>query len=346
MKKFLVILSFILMIGVITSVYASNGSYKRISNRLFSIYLPEEKQDLYSIKKYKNGIYIYDKLSKKEGFGGFAFGISAYKTPKDHAMMIGSKKIGELKTKKGVLYDIVLIQPTDVQFNYTKEIPDSYEFIYNYANSVAIEGVRGSEYFKNQGMKGEDLYKEILDKHVLAIKEKWDSIKLEKENMSYMYNVLAQSNKNLLDKIGYAYYDVNSDGIDELFIGEIAQGNWKGVVYDAYTMADRKPIHVVSGGTRDRYFVCDDAFLCNEYSSGANESGMLVYTLVENSTELYPQVGFKYDGYENKRNPWFISYNFKQDEWDNVSENTFKERKKVFERYNRFEYLPLSSIKN
>lgn len=346
MKKFLVIFSFILIIGIFASVCATESDYKKISNKLFSINLPKEKQDLYSIKKFKNGIYIYDKFSKKEGFGGFAFGISAYKNPKDHATMPGSRKIGELKTKKGILYDIVLIQPTDVQFNYTKTIPASYEFIYNYANNVDIEGNRGSEYFKNQGMKGENLYKEILAKHILAIKEKWDSTKLEKENMSYMYNVLAQSNKNLLDKIGYAYYDANCDGIDELFIGEIAQGNWKGVVYDAYTMVDRKPMHVLTGGTRDRYFVCDDAFLCNEYSSGAKESGMLVYTLVENSTELYPQVGFKYDGYENKNNPWFISYNFKQGEWDNVPESTYKKRKKIFDRYNRFEYLPLSSIKN
>ena len=152
-------------------------------------------------------------------------------------------------------------------------------------------------------------------------------------------------NKNLLNKVGYIQEDINVDGIEELLIGEIAKDDWKGVVYDIYTMIDRKPVHVVSGGARNRYFICDDTFLCNEYSSGANENGWLVYILVENSTELFPQVGFKYDGYKNSKNPWFISYDFKNDKWENVSEKYFKERKSTFDKYKRFDYIPLKSYK-
>ena len=257
-------------------------------------------------------------------------------------MMPGGQKIGELADKKGNLYDMVLIRPTDVQFDYTKGESKTYLSLYNLAEKVEIKGTKKAAYFKNQGMKGEDLYKDILNKYILAINEKWNSTKLEKENMSYMYNVLAQNNKNVLNRIGYAYYDVNGDGIDELFIGEIAQGNWKGVIYDIYTMVDRKPAHVISGGSRNRYFVCDDGFLCNEYSSGANESGMIVYNLVENSTELFPQIGFKYDGYTNKNNPYFISYQLFENKWENVSKQKFDERKKTFEIYKRFDFIPLS----
>ena len=157
--------------------------------------------------------------------------------------------------------------------------------------------------------------------------------------MSYMYN--------LTDKIGYIYYDINVDGIDELLIGEIADGDWKGVIYDIYTMVDRKPQHVISGGSRNRYYVCDNSFICNEYSSGANESGVRVFNLVENSTELFPQVSFKYDGYTNKNKPWFLSYgsNVEEDRWENVDEKTFKERKSVFEKYERFDFIPLKSLK-
>ena len=316
-----------------------------ISNKFFSIVIPKETPGKYITKKQKNGIFIYDKLSKKEGFGGFAFGIKPYKLPSEHAMCPGCRKIGELIDKNKTIYDMVLIQPTDVQFNYTKPIPKSYEFLYSLADNVEIKSSKRAKYVKNQGMKGEDLYKDILAKHLKAVKEKWDSIKLEEENMSYMYNVIAQSNKNPLNKIGYKYYDVNGDGIDELFIGEIAKGSFKGVAYDIYTMTDRKPVHVISGGARDRYFACDGTFVCREYSSGAQESGMLVYNLVENSTELFPQVGFKYDGYENKKNPWFISYDFEKDEWDNVSKEKYDERKKVFNKYERFDYIPLSTLK-
>ena len=216
--------------------------------------------------------------------------------------------------------------------------PEAFKLLYEIGDVINVSGVNGSTYYKNQGMKGEDLYKEVLQKHRLAINEKWDSTKLEKENMSYMYNVIEDKSK-----IGYVFYDVNVDGIDELLIGEIAQGDWKGVIYDIYTMVNREPKHVISGGARDRYYVCDGSFVCNEYSSGALESGVRVYNLVENSTELYPQVSFKYDGYTNPKKPWFLSYSDNQ--WENVSEKTYEERKKVFDKYERFDFIPLNKFK-
>ena len=310
-----------------------------IKNKMFSITLPEELKGIFEVKKEKDKISIFHKDSKKAGFGGFAFGIKAYKNPSDHAVLPGSRKLGELTDKKGNLYDIVLKHPTDVQYDYTKstEAPENFKLLYDIGDKVNIKGINGSTYFKNQGMRGKDLYKDILKKHKTAIIEKWDSAKLEKENMSYMYNIIPK------DKIGYSYYDINADGIEELVIGEIAQGNWKGVIYDLYTMVDRKPAHVISGGQRNRYYVCDNSFVCREYSIGALESGVDVYNLVENSTELFPQVSFKYDGYQNKKNPYFISYS--DDKWQNYSQKEFQERKHVFEKYERFNYIPINSTK-
>jgi len=346
-------LFFILVLMLISLNYAyakdlfNHNEEIKISNKNFSLILPKNTKETFVVKKKNNGIFIYDKVSKKAGFGGFAFGVKLYQNPSEHAMMPGGRKIGELTDKKGILYDMVLIQPTDVQYDYTKPIVNSYYNLYYAGNNdkYVIKGKSGSIYHKNQGMKGKDLYREILKKHITAINEKWDSTKLENENMSYMYNVLSKIDKNVLNKVGYIYDDINGDGIEELLIGEIAKDDWKGVVYDIYTMIDRKPVHVVSGGARNRYFICDDTFLCNEYSSGANENGWLVYILVENSTELFPQVGFKYDGYKNSKNPWFISYDFKNDKWENVSEKYFKERKSTFDKYKRFDYIPLKSYK-
>ncbi len=352
MKKSIFYIFILILFISSSSAFALDWNYFgkdkdiKISNGKYSLIIPNDTKGTFVVKKKDNGIFIYDKISKKAGFGGFAFGVKLYKNPSEHAMMPGGQKIGELTDKNGILYDMVLIQPTDVQYDYTKSVPSYYHRLYVIGNSdkYIIEGKNKSIYNKEQGMKGQDLYKEILKKHVKAVKEKWDSVKLEEEDMSYMYNVLSKTDKNVLNKIGYAYDDINGDGIEELLIGEIATGNWKGVIYDIYTMVDRKPVHVISGGARDRYFVCDEAFLCNEYSSGANESGWLVYILVENSTELFPQVGFKYDGYKNSKNPWFISYDFKNDKWENVSEKFFNERKKVFEQYKRFDYIPLGSL--
>lgn len=349
MKKILVyFVGLIILINSICTVNAKETetiATNKISNGYFSINLPNSLKGTYSVKKEDKGIFIYEKEAKKAGFGGFAFGIKAYKNPSDHAMMPGGRKIGELIGKRNSIYDMVLIQPTDVQYDYTKEISKSYLTLYNLAKNVDIKGVKANKYIKDGGMKGKDLYKDILNKHITAIKENWSSQKLEQENMSYMYNVLTKTNKNVLDKIGYVYFDINGDGIEELLIGEIASEDLKGVIYDIYTMVNRKPKHVISGGSRDRYFVCDDAFLCNEYSQGADESGMTVYNLVENSTELFPQVAFKYDGYSNPNNPYFISYGVDEEKCDNVSKKTFDERIKTFSEYERFDYIPLSKLK-
>ncbi len=340
------IITLILIMLLINTSGISFAQDTIIKSKLFSISIPEEFKGNYCVKKDKNKISVFDKKSKKAGFGGFAFGIKAYQNPADHAVLPGSRKLGELTDKKGQLYDIVLKHPTDVQYDYTKstEPPKEFKQLYELGEVVSIQGNKGATYFKNQGTKGKDLYGEVLAKHLTAVKEKWNSIKLENENMSYMYNVLAQTNQNILDKIGYAYYDINADGIEELVIGEIAEGSWKGVIYDIYTMVNRKPKHVISGGARDRYYVCDYSFVCNEYSSGAMESGVIVYNLVENSTELYPQISFKYDGYENPQKPWFYSYS--DGVWQNVSEKDYNNRKEIFNRYERFDFTPLSQLYN
>lgn len=351
MKKNAILLIFTLLISTTLSSYAKKMDIKKatiVKNSLFSIELPAEAYKTFEAKRTKDKISIFHTESKKAGFGGFAFGIKAYKNPSDHANLPGGRKIGELKDKKGNLYDIVLKYPTDVQYDYTKgpEAPEGFKLLYNSGETVTIRGIKGSTYYENQGIKGKNLYEDILFKHYTAIKEKWDSTKLEKENMSYMYNVINSTDKNALNKIGYIYYDANDDGIDELLIGEIAKGEWKGIIYDIYTMVNRKPTHVVSGGARNRYYVCDGTFICNEYSSGAQESGVRVYNLTENSTELFPQVNFKYDGYKNSKSPWFISYGdeSEDDKWENVTEKFYRERKKVFDKYERFDFIPFNSL--
>ena len=350
MKKLIIFCLFLSLIIQVKAFACDNSSDDTIiKSKLFALTVPSKLKGTYVVKREKNKISFFHKDSQIAGFGGFAFGIKAYENPADHAVLPGSRKLGELTDRKWTLYDIVLKHPTDVQYDYTKspEAPDEFKILYNLGENVNICGIHGATYHKAQGTKGEDLYKGILRKHIRAINEKWDSEKLEKENMSYMYNVLAQSNnKNLLEKIGYAYYDTNADGIDELVIGEIAEGNLKGIIYDMYTMVDRKPKHVVSGWSRNRYYVCDGSFICNEYSSGALESGVRVYALVENSTELYPQVSFKYDGYTNPKNPWFLSYGneAENDKWENVTESKYNERMEVFTDYQRFDFIPLSTL--
>ena len=352
MKKIFVLTSMLFLFLSTTAFAVANNNNNAIvlDNKLFKITLPENFKGIFISEIKKDRIYIYDKQSKEADFGGFAFGIIAYKNPSQYAGTPSCKKLGELVNKKNI-YDIVIAYPTEVQHDYLKDNDSikSYKSLYDYGENVIINGVKKYIYYQNRGTKGEDLYNEVLSKHNKAINEKWNSQKLEDENMSYMYNVISQNidSSKVLNKIGYKYYDLNGDGIEELLIGEIAQDNWKGVIYDIYTMVNRKPIHVISGGTRNRFYVCDYSFLCNEYSSGANESGVRVYNLVENSIELVPQIAFKYDGYKNAKIPYFISYgnSIENDEnWENVDKKTYEQRFSIFKNYQRFDYTPLAKF--
>lgn len=343
MRKIFIIVFLILIFNLQSpqNANATNNSDKNIiiKNKIFSIELPQKFRDDYTVKKDKYGISIYHKSSKKAGFGGFAFGIKGYKYPSDYAGCPSGKKLGELKDKNNVLYDIVLTHPTDVQYDYTKspEQIQVYTNLYDLGDIITIQGIKGSIYYERQGTNGENLYNEILTKHKTAIIENWNSEKLKKENMSCLYSKL---HKN---KIGYVYYDINTDGIDELLIGEISEGNKKGIIYDIYTMVNRKPQHVISAKTNDRYYICDVSFVRNEQLSSTNKHEVQIYSLIENSTILYPQVSFKYNSSKNIKTTYFISYS--ENQWENFSENEFNERKKVFEKYKRFNYIPLLNFK-
>lgn len=316
-------------------------------NEIFDISLPEELDGTYVIESRKNGYYVYDKEAKESGFGGFAFSVFAYEQPSEYAG--GSDmKVGEIKKDDKTLYDIVIGYPSDVQYDYTKyeeEMPESYAKLYN-GKEDFVKTLKSSEgdFEWGAGCKGEDMYSEIIEKHINAIEEEWDSNKLESEEMSPEYNALkVATGGDALNSVGYAFYDVNDDGIDELLVGEIAEGDLKGTVYDIYTMVDRVPAHVLSGSARDRYYALGHDLILNEYSSGADDSGWQSYYIEPNTVNLMPQLGIKMDGYENKDKPWFVNF-ADPEEWENIDEKDFDEYMSRFE-YERLDFTPLSEYK-
>lgn len=314
-------------------------------NTIFDITLPEELDGTYIIVSTKNSYSVCEKEAYEAGFGGFAFSISAYEKPSDYAGGI-DMKVGEIVKGDEVLYDIVRGYPSDIQFDYEKyeDTPESYTALCDCADDVfkSIKVKGDGEFVWESGCKGEDLYKDVLAKYVTAIEEKWDSNKLEQEEMSPQYNEINVSG-DAMNTVGFAYRDVNIDGIDELLIGEIADGDYKGTVYDIYTMVDRKPAHVVSGSARDRYYPLDYGMIVNEASSGADDSEWQSYDIEPNTTNLLPQLGVKMDGYENKDKPWFVNYG-SVDEWENITEEEFEDYKSRFE-YVRLDFTPLASFK-
>ena len=315
------------------------------STDIFEIIVPDDLADIIDVETSSDRIDVFHKESKDAGFGGLEFSIWAVEVPKEYA---GGpyKKIGEINGEDGRTFDVVKGEATEIQWDYNvEEMPADFEKIYDSTDKIisTITGTEGYTYVEGAGMKGEDLYGDVLAKYIQAVNEEWDANKLEEEDMSPEFFYMGSHSEGGLDNIGFAYQDINVDGIDELLIGDMADGDGKSVIYDVYTMVDRKPAHVVTGTARDRYYDFDNVFLCNEWSGGAGSSGYDLYALMNNSTELVYQYGYKYDSYENEEKPWFVAYD--KDQYEAVSEEEFNDNQSQNEsRYVKLDYKPLSAF--
>lgn len=357
MKKLVrVFTMMIIVIGVLTACVntatknetVTEAAKPVLANKIFKVDMPAKFEGLYDTKTQENAINFYDNECVKEGNPGWVFGIYVHKEPNEWA---GGpvEKVGELTLSDGTLYDVIIAYPTETQWGLDRSMPEKYKNLYEARYEVAanIKGLKDEKVTIGAGTKGENLYKDVLSKHLNALNEKWDAVKLEEEGMSSMYVAIAQGDGNILDNVGYAYKDINLDGIDELLIGEVTDGEWKDVIYDIYTMVDRKPKHVVSGWDRNRYIALEGGMIANEYSGGADESGVNIYTLVSNSTELFPQLAYKYDAYTNADKPWFIAYNKTGDDWnyENVDESKYNELVNRFSKHASYTFVSFSTVK-
>ncbi|MCR5508703.1 MAG: hypothetical protein K6F34_08440 [Lachnospiraceae bacterium] len=314
-------------------------------NSVFALTIPEEYDGTYVVMSGPNGYSVYDKEAMEADFGGFVFSVYAYTDPSEYAGGM-DMKVGEIISDDGeTLYDIVRSYASDIQYDYTKyedHMPKTYEALYNGAEDMikSIKPLVEGSFVWRAGCDGEGMYDEVLLKHITAVNEKWDAGRLEEEDMSPQYAEIMQTKDDPLAHIGYAYRDVNCDGIDELLIGEILTDDLKGTIYDIYTMVDRKCAHVVSGTMRDRYYALEYGMICNEYSGGAGMSGWESYDIEPNTVNLMPQLGLKEDTYEDEDAPWFVSFG-EEDVWEPVAKEEFDDYRSRFE-YVRFDLTPLS----
>ncbi|MBP5413670.1 MAG: hypothetical protein ILN61_00260, partial [Lachnospiraceae bacterium] len=306
------------------------------SNDLLKIQIPDDIADLVKVDVEDDKISVYDRESADAGFGGLVFIVWA--RPVDSGMGGGPYvKIGELSNENADIYEVVKGYATEIQWDYNlADMPANFAKIYDSAEGIinGMTGNNGYTFIPGAGTKGEDLYNSVLSKYVTAKNKNWDASRYEAELMSSeFYNTP-------LEAIGYAYLDVNLDGIDELFVGEFGEDDLKGVVYDIYTMVKGKPAHVISGSARNRFYAHSDGLIVNEWSGGAALSGFDVYNLEADSIELVYQWGYKYDGYEDEDKPWFKSYD--GNEYESVSEEDAKEAYMIGDKYVRFDYKRLS----
>lgn len=116
---------------------------------------------------------------------------------------------------------------------------------------------------------------------------------------------MGRNTDEALEGIGYIYYDVDGNGTEELIIADTGPEGWNNRILLMYTMYDDKPVLLIDGWARNRYYLLNDGTIYNEGSSGAAYTAFGIYRIGEdgNSMEV---IDYYYSGsYGDSVYGWF-----------------------------------------
>jgi hypothetical protein len=113
----------------------------------------------------------------------------------------------------------------------------------------------------------------------------------------------------MLSKVGFAFVDLNEDGIDELVLGWIGNEFWnmdEGYVFAVYTVVDGKATLAIEGWERCLYVIGKDGYLYNSGSNGSEESVYIKYSFsLEREDYLEPvEEVYSYYSYDDNKKLW------------------------------------------
>ncbi len=134
-------------------------------------------------------------------------------------------------------------------------------------------------------------YDEIIRKYREAISEEWGPATLSSAgiNEKIRYHFMSKPTFNIdasdpLETLGYIITDINSDGVDELIIGEM-----RGRIYEMYTLKDGSAQKIISSVFSDDWYMIKDAdryIFVQEDMIGRQIINVYYYTL--ENTRLNP----------------------------------------------------------
>lgn len=184
-------------------------------------------------------------------------------------------------------------------------------------------------------------YAGILDAYYTAVTQQPEFSALPAGVNVDLYPFICQNS------LGFCYYDVNSDGVQELLIGPVGPDYSSAWIFDAYTVADGQCITLFQGYERNYLVLLSGGTLVNRSSSGASvnsdvfshlEGGALVpfYSLIVNSTV-------------NVDNPYFVSnggdMNSDPATWQSISQQEYEQISAAYEAQSvTLDYTPITAL--
>ena len=308
------------------------GQEETVSCDLFSVTVPEEIAQICDTETGSDSISFYEKISH-EKYGGFVGSIELYESVSEYGMIPNYRRGGIIQKDDGSKLDVVLVYPSDVQFDFeNQDSIDHYGQIRDaFREQIvpSLEAVEGT-YIPQEEVDTTGIYMQILDLMAADLQEGKEPAGFEEDGFSYVYGLPVGSEAEPSAVFGYAFCDLNCDGYDEMMIGTVDNG----FIYDLYTQLDGEVIHVFCGGERDRLTLVGHEGnpwreLREEASGGASNTVISFCTLEPGTGKMFQEVSFVYDSQSDPENPFGVYYPW-GDEVETVSEEDWNTRQGNF----------------
>lgn len=118
---------------------------------------------------------------------------------------------------------------------------------------------------------------------------------------------MGRDTNEALSAIGYTFYDVDGNGTEELIIADTGEGLWDNRILLMYTLCEDKPVLVIDGWVRNRYYLLNDGTIYHEGSGGAAYTEFGTYRIAEDGNNL-EVINYYYSGYyDDSVYGWFYN---------------------------------------
>ena len=139
-------------------------------------------------------------------------------------------------------------------------------------------------------LKPSNTYQDILDNAYEVITHRGADFVEADEIFSYIgiWESVGRDVDEALANIGYIFYDVDGNGIEELIIMDTNKESdrWDNRILTMYSLLDGKPVLVIDGWARNRYYLLNDGTFYYEGSGGAAYTTFATYRMVEDGISI------------------------------------------------------------
>ena len=165
----------------------------------------------------------------------------------------------------------------------------------------------------------------------------------------YLDSHLSECRMGKLSDIGFLYYDINDDGIDELIFNAVDSTNKSLYTISIYTQYSNNAYGLCFGWSRNRYYCGSDGYIYSEGSSGASSSSFEKLSINFDLYELYCINHLRLEYIDETSSPWYYSDNgqlsildittaITQEEAYSIKSN-FKDKYLTFQTETLYDYL-------